>query len=63
MFCKMCGTQLNEFQAVCLNCGVKVGDGTKFCAYCGAELNLAAAICLSCGCPANSDQHIKKENE
>ncbi len=63
MFCKMCGTQLNSFQSVCLSCGVKVGDGTKFCAYCGVEINPNAAVCLSCGCPTSSGQHIKKEND
>lgn len=51
MFCKTCGCQLNENQAICLNCGVKVGDGFRFCSFCGAEVNPNAAVCLTCGCP------------
>lgn len=51
MFCKTCGCQLNENQAICLNCGVKVGEGFRFCAFCGAEVNPNAAVCLTCGCP------------
>ena len=40
---------MNDGQAVCLNCGVKVGGGTKYCAHCGKEVNPEAAICTSCG--------------
>ena len=49
MFCKNCGQQLNENQAICLNCGVNVGDGNKYCQNCGNELPENAAVCLKCG--------------
>ncbi len=49
MFCKNCGKEMNENQAVCLNCGVQSGQGTAFCQNCGKELPPKAAVCLGCG--------------
>lgn len=49
MYCKSCGQPINENQAICLNCGVNVGDGTKYCANCGKELQPNAVVCLNCG--------------
>lgn len=49
MYCKACGQPVNENQAICLNCGVKVGEGSKYCKSCGKEVNPEASICLNCG--------------
>ena len=50
MYCKNCGEQLNdEQQAICLKCGVKVGEGNSFCSYCGKPVDPNAEVCLSCG--------------
>lgn len=49
MFCKNCGEQLNENQAICVKCGVKVGDGNAFCANCGKPIAPNAEVCLECG--------------
>lgn len=49
MFCKNCGEALNDNQAICLKCGVKVGEGKKFCPSCGKEVNENADVCLNCG--------------
>ncbi len=48
-YCKNCGTLLNNYQSVCLNCAVRVGDGNKYCPSCGKETLPNAAICLNCG--------------
>ncbi len=40
---------MNENQAVCVKCGVKVGEGNKFCQNCGKEINENADVCLNCG--------------
>lgn len=48
-FCKNCGVKLNDKQAVCLKCGVKVGEGNSFCENCGNPVNANASVCLSCG--------------
>lgn len=49
MFCKNCGKEMNENQAICIACGVKTGDGNKFCANCGQPVAENAEVCLSCG--------------
>ncbi len=49
MFCKNCGKEMNDNQAICLNCGVKVGEGNAYCANCGNPVNPNADVCLNCG--------------
>lgn len=49
MFCKNCGTAMNDNQDFCTNCGAKKGNGDKFCANCGQPVNLGADVCLNCG--------------
>lgn len=49
MFCKNCGESINENQAICVKCGVKVGDGSTFCANCGQTVNGNAEVCMNCG--------------
>ena len=49
MYCKNCGEQMNDNQAICLKCGVKTGEGSAFCANCGKEVGPNAEVCLSCG--------------
>ena len=49
MYCKHCGSPMNENQAVCLQCGVRVGDGKSHCHNCGSPVTESADVCLSCG--------------
>lgn len=49
MFCKNCGSEMNDNQAICLKCGVKTGDGNAYCANCGHAVNPEAEVCLNCG--------------
>ncbi len=49
MFCKNCGVEMNENQAICVACGVKTGSGDKFCANCGKDMPAGAEVCLNCG--------------
>ncbi len=49
MYCRNCGENLNDNQAICLKCGVAVGQGKSFCSNCGAQTNEGAAVCLNCG--------------
>ena len=49
MYCKNCGEQMNDNQAICLKCGVETGKGDAFCANCGKPVAPNAAVCLSCG--------------
>ena len=50
MYCKSCGEELKENQAVCVKCGVKVGDGNSYCGNCGQPVQSNADVCLACGC-------------
>lgn len=49
MYCRNCGTKINEGAAVCTNCGFKVGTGNKFCPNCGSETAPGQAVCVKCG--------------
>lgn len=49
MYCKNCGQEMNDNQAICLSCGVKTGDGNKFCYNCGKPVEENAEVCLNCG--------------
>lgn len=60
MFCKACGQPINDNQAICLNCGVKAGDGNSYCANCGNPVNPNASVCLSCGVAIAKGKEDKK---
>ncbi len=49
MYCKNCGAELAEGQALCTDCQAMVGDGNSFCDHCGKPIQPEQAICLSCG--------------
>ena len=49
MFCRNCGNQMDNQAAVCVKCGVAVGQGTQFCPNCGATTVPGAAVCTQCG--------------
>ncbi len=49
MYCKNCGAAMNPNQAICVQCGVKTGDGANFCPNCGNPTTPGAAVCLACG--------------
>ena len=49
MFCKNCGEQMNDNQAICIKCGVKAGEGNNFCANCGKNIDPNATVCMNCG--------------
>ncbi len=49
MFCRNCGKQMNQSQAMCLSCGVNKGQGTGFCINCAAPVQPGATICKNCG--------------
>ncbi len=49
MYCKNCGETMNDNQAICIKCGVKVGEGNTFCANCGNTIAANADVCMNCG--------------
>ena len=61
MFCRNCGTQLNDNQAFCQNCGAPqntqtaqaapAAQGYPLCPNCGNPVMPGAAVCQTCGAP------------
>ena len=49
MYCKNCGSALNENQEICLACGVATGHGNQYCPNCGNPISAEAAFCMNCG--------------
>ncbi len=49
MYCKNCGENMNDNQAICLKCGVKTGNGVSFCSNCGNAVSPNADVCMNCG--------------
>ena len=56
MYCRHCGVEINENQAICVKCGVLVGKGNSYCANCGNALPENADFCMSCGVALNKEE-------
>lgn len=62
MFCKNCGTALDDDAVVCPNCGKTVERPSaqeqpkRFCTHCGKEVDPKAYICVNCGCKIESSE-------
>ena len=61
MYCKNCGEQMNDNQAICLKCGVATGEGNSFCPNCGGAVNPGQAICLNCGVALGQSQQNQQQ--
>lgn len=62
MYCKNCGVEMNENQAICLKCGVQKDTGNSYCPNCGKPVADKAAVCLNCGVSLESGDKKKKGN-
>lgn len=62
MFCKNCGSKMDENAAVCVKCGAEKGKGKSNCPNCGNETNPDAAVCLSCGYSLTAADSAAGEN-
>lgn len=49
MYCRTCGSKVEEKDQYCSNCGNKPNKGNKFCHNCGSKTNQQQEICLECG--------------
>lgn len=62
MYCKKCGSPMNENQAVCLKCGVPTGVGNSFCHNCGNSVMEEAVFCVNCGVSLKPNASANKAN-
>ena len=58
MYCKSCGTALEEGYMVCPECGTKTGEGSGHCPSCGKEVIPGNGFCANCGA-AFADNGVK----
>jgi TM2 domain-containing membrane protein YozV len=49
MYCRNCGTQLDDRAVACPKCGVNPRAGVSFCQQCGKPTVPNAIVCTSCG--------------
>lgn len=51
MFCKNCGSKLDDDAIFCTNCGKKLSDvfTANYCVTCGVKLDDDAVFCPNCG--------------
>lgn len=49
MYCKNCGSEMDNNAAVCVKCGVASGNGSSYCPNCGQATMPGANACTSCG--------------
>lgn len=54
MYCKKCGSEVNEGAMFCSVCGNPTSEQRVFCNNCGAEQIPGATTCDRCGSPINS---------
>jgi len=58
MYCRNCGSEMNQNAVVCVKCGVSTGTGNAYCPHCGKETAPIAAVCLSCGCSLTNTKGV-----
>lgn len=49
MYCRNCGSAIEQGAAICTHCGVPVGQGNNYCGNCGNQVQPGAAVCMACG--------------
>ena len=63
MFCKNCGSEINENAVACMSCGFAKDTGEKFCSNCGKEINPGAVICTNCGASVKAAKAVASGGE
>ena len=62
MYCRNCGSEMNENAVVCVKCGVAKGMGNSYCPNCGKETDPNAAFCINCGCALTNMTAVNSVN-
>lgn len=48
-FCPFCGVKISETANFCVSCGKRIVEETRACTKCGAEITGSFAFCPNCG--------------
>ena len=69
MFCKNCGSNIEDGATFCKNCGYKLEQATqvqstpkKYCSHCGKEFDPLAVLCVHCGCSITPENASEDKN-
>ena len=49
MYCRNCGTEVQDNAATCITCGAPPKSGKKHCHSCGNPTVAEAVVCVNCG--------------
>ena len=49
MYCRNCGSQVDDKAEICVHCGDRVTNGDSYCQNCGAETSEKQEMCVKCG--------------
>ncbi len=63
MYCKNCGSELNENAVACIKCGCDPKKGINNCPSCGVELKPEQIICVKCGVSLTNQTNSNNSNK
>ncbi len=61
MYCRNCGSNIDDKAVVCVHCGCRPIDGTKYCPKCGAATSEEQIVCLNCGCSLKKEPIVESK--
>ena len=62
MYCRNCGSIMDDQAAFCTKCGVAKGTGSLYCPSCGSQTNVQAVVCVHCGVALNT-LHVANQTQ
>ena len=63
MFCRTCGSPVNDNAEVCVKCGCKPLVGKEYCQNCGQRTKPEQEVCVKCGVPLKSTKTIEQHKD
>ena len=63
MFCRTCGSPVNDNAEVCVKCGCKPLVGKEYCQNCGQRTKPEQEVCVKCGVPLKSTKTIEQNKD
>ena len=50
MYCRECGSFINDKAEICVKCGCRRNIGHSYCQECGSPTRENQEVCIKCGC-------------